>query len=253
MHSSLSQPVATCRKILYCKYMEEQQQRTIQEAVAEVGDATNDATSHDTNNTAINKGNYVMSVLEAVEEFAKADLPVSKRTVQRYAERNLISAIRVNPDNHEESAEDKKHYTFLIDPSSLEKQFARMRERRQHEHATSHDTSRQDATSRVNENNTENKNEDDTVATSHVTSEVEYLRERVIKAEAANDKKDEIIQNLTQTIADNSREVSETLRKLSETNERMSQLAGYLGTPEDKRGKSDVEVRESVDREISQT
>ena len=72
---------------------------------------------------------YTASVDDAVLEFQKAAVPVSKRSVQRYCSSAKLSCVAVDPDTHEPT--EKHSYTFLIDPSSIPKRIQQLREKRE--------------------------------------------------------------------------------------------------------------------------
>ncbi|MBT8138167.1 MAG: hypothetical protein KJP25_00220 [Gammaproteobacteria bacterium] len=72
--------------------------------------------------------NYTMTVTEAHAVFTKVGLPISERTVSRYCARGRIDCLKIDPESGEIT--DGKHFSYVINPGSLNKQFERMREKR---------------------------------------------------------------------------------------------------------------------------
>ena len=170
----------------------------------------NDVQSRDTQTMAKESHRYTDTPQDAVEAFAKAGLPIKLRTAQRYCEKDKIKAIRIDPETSEPT-NSTSHYSWAIDPSSYEAQWARMREQREREaraqgsrqghvtDATGHDESRQDATDRedgpveVEESRTTS---DDSVVTD-LREQISELEKKLVDAEvekrAAHQVRDEVI------------------------------------------------------------
>lgn len=83
----------------------------------------------DSNSSAVNKASHTMTLTEAHAEFANAGLPISERTTSRYCARGKIDCLKIDPETGEET--DGKHFTYVVNPGSLAKQFARMHEKRE--------------------------------------------------------------------------------------------------------------------------
>jgi len=86
--------------------------------------------SHDVKNfSAVNKANYTMTIAEAHREFGAVGLPISERTASRYCEKGKMDCLKIDPDTGEITT--GKHFNYVINPGSLQKQFERMREKRE--------------------------------------------------------------------------------------------------------------------------
>lgn len=164
------------------------------EHVHHVGAPSRDtvAPSPDSPSTANNQHLYTHTPHDAVRAFAEAGLPIALRTAQRYCEREQIDAIRIDPATGEVTSS-TKHFSWAINPASYDKQWARMREAREHAGqrqghdnvVPSRDVTRHDATSRDSSSDEPEKQDapgDDSVVAA-LEAEIKELNEKLIDAE----------------------------------------------------------------------
>src|SRR4051794_14862051 len=71
--------------------------------------------------TSLDKARFTLSVEEAAELFAKADLPRSKRSIARWCQQGVLEYIRVDTE---------KNFKFLIDPVSVERRITELKQAR---------------------------------------------------------------------------------------------------------------------------
>src|SRR5205085_75240 len=68
---------------------------------------------------SLDTARFTLSIEEAAELFAQADLPRSKRSIARWCQQNLLDYIRLDTE---------KNFKFLIDPVSVQRRITELKQ-----------------------------------------------------------------------------------------------------------------------------